>query len=112
MATITAGDTRPFVATLKIGKTIVPISITDTVLMEIVDPKTQTKITNSWASISTDPGADWVNGVVTVFIPDIESIKLDAYAGKAILLVVQVQSLTLGKKEWQSQYTVQKGYIP
>jgi hypothetical protein len=111
MATITAGDTRPFVATLKIGDAIVPLDVSDTVTMEIVDPKTKVAITLPWTSASDDPGAVWAQGKVSVVIPDAESVKLDAFADKDILLVIQVESLTLGKKEWQQKYKVQKGYI-
>lgn len=112
MATIIAGDTRPFVATLKLGTNLVPIDPTDTVTMMFVDPKTKTPITLPWTSLETDPGAVWAQAKVSVVIPDAESIKLDAYDGKTVMLVIQIQSLTLGKKEWQGSYSIKKGYIP
>ena len=111
MATIIAGDTRPFVATLKIGTAVVPLAISDTVEIQIVDPKAKVPITLPWASLSTDPGASWTLGKVSVGIPAQESIKLDAYDGKDVMFVIQVESLTLGKKEWQQTYKVKKGYL-
>jgi hypothetical protein len=112
MATLTAGDTRPFTATLKIGTATVAIdSVNDIVTERIVDPKTESPITNEWTTVSTDVGADWPNGKVTVAIPIVESVKLDAYKNKEVLLVIQVESPTLGKKEWQNKYKVIKGYI-
>ena len=112
MATIIAGDTRPFVATLKIGTSVVPIDNADMVTVMFVDPKTKTPITLPWPSLSTDPGAIWAQGKVTVKIPDTESIKLDAYDGKSVMLAIQLESVTLGKKEWQGTYSIKKGYIP
>ena len=111
MPTIYSGDTWPFTATLKIGVVLFPILITDTVTVLFVDPKTKVPITNSVTCLNTDPGADWANGKVSIVLPSIESLKLEPYATKNVLLVVQVTRSGYGSKEWQTNYTIQKGWI-
>jgi hypothetical protein len=114
MPTIYSGDTWPFTATLKVGAVIFPILITptpDTVTALFVDPKTKVPITADITCLNTDPGADWANGKVAIVLPSIESVKLEPYATKSVLLVVQVSRTGYGKKEWQTSYTIQKGWI-
>ena len=114
MPTIYSGDTWPFTATLKIGAVIFPVMASptaDTVTAKFVDEKTKAPVTNDIVCLSTDPGADWINGKVAVVPPSIESIKLEPFAGKNLLLVVQVQRTGYGKKEWQTSYAIKKGWI-
>lgn len=114
MPTIIAGDTRPFTVTLKIGTAVVPLDngVGDVVTLKFVDPKTKSDITDDWQSVHNDTGANWPQGKVTVRLPDNESAKLDAFDGKDVMLCAQVESATLGKKEFQTTYKIKKGYIP
>lgn len=116
MPTIYSGDTWPFTATLKIGSVNFPISgavpgPADTVIAKFIDTKTNQPITADITCLEATPGADWANGKVAVSPPDIESVKLEAFVGKPVILVIQVQRTGYGKKEWQTAYTIKKGWI-
>lgn len=116
MPTIYSGDTWPFTATLKVGVVIFPVAgatpgPADTVTAKFIDSKTSVPITNDIVCDEATPGADWANGKVAVAPSDVESIKLEPFVGKPVLLVIQVQRTGYGKKEWQTSYTIKKGWI-
>jgi hypothetical protein len=116
MPTIYSGDTWPFTATLKVGVVIFPVAgatpgPADTVTAKFIDSKTSVPITNDITCLEATPGADWLNGKVAIAPSDVESIKLEPFVGKPVLLVIQVQRTGYGKKEWQTSYTIKKGWI-
>lgn len=111
MTIIYSGDTAPIVMPLKIDSAVFPVLVGDTVKAIFADIKTKTAITAEITCIITDASADWAAGKVAVLPPSIESVKLESYVGKTVLLIVQVDRTGFGKKEWQEIYTIKKGYI-
>lgn len=116
MPTIYSGDTWPIVATLKFGVVIFPLNTetpgpADTVTAKFVDEKTGAAVTNDIVCLETDADADWATGKVSIVPPSVESVKLESFVGKSLLLTVQVERTGYGKKEWQAKYSIKKGYI-
>ena len=112
MATITSGDTGPFLVTLKFNGGIYALSSgSDTVKAAFLDAKSGSLITSVVTMGSGNAGADWTNGVVSCIFDATNMALLANYDGQTIALEIEVTKPT-GKQTFRGNYVCRKGYIP
>ena len=112
MSTITSGDTYPFTVDLTFGGAAFMVTAgSDTVKARWISDEANLAITAAVSQASGTTGANWAIGKIAVVFDQTNADLLAAYAGKKVILEIEVTKAGLGTQTFRAAYSCKKGWI-